>query len=386
MHVLMIPSWYASKRKPFGGTFFTDQAESVASQGVKVGLSWAELYPPSVIYKKKVFEFGTRCYKQRGVQYFLESYPKLPEIIKKFKLLNSRLDLYLRINNFNKYVKKFGVPDVVHFQSMYRNASLALWLKEQYNISSVVTEHFSGFGRGGMSDHQQKIYKKAFLSCDSNLVVSKFFGEILKQNYDIDFEVIPNIVDGTFFDLAPFPDENDVFHFAHVAFFNEVKNQVTLIGAFSDAFKGENVMLTLAGNGPERERLFSEAERLGMLKQIKFVGLLNRNQVRDLLHSAHAFVLSSFFETFGVAVIESLSCGRPVVVTRCGGPEEFVGRNDGLLCNVTREDLAKSLVRMRLSWGQFDPRKIREQALSRFSSEVVGCQLLKNYKEVLGYA
>ena len=68
-----------------------------------------------------------------------------------------------------------------------------------------------------------------------------------------------------------------------------------------------------------------------MSTQVEFPGLLNREEVRNIIQESHVVVSSSIIETFGVTLIEGMSCGKPVIATRSGGPEEFVTPEVGIL-------------------------------------------------------
>ena len=71
-----------------------------------------------------------------------------------------------------------------------------------------------------------------------------------------------------------------------------------------------------------------------LTEQVTFLGSLTREQVRQEVSEADAFVLSSEYETFGVVVIEALALGKPVIATRCGGPESIVVPSVGYLVEI----------------------------------------------------
>jgi glycosyltransferase involved in cell wall biosynthesis len=112
--------------------------------------------------------------------------------------------------------------------------------------------------------------------------------------------------------------------------------------------------------------------------------MLNREQVRDYLQQVDVFVLPSLYETFGVVIIEALASGKPVIATKCGGPECVVTDLNGLL--VPRNDvesLADALVKMKECLKLYDPSLIRQDCIDRFSAKEVTKQLEIIYQEIL---
>jgi glycosyltransferase involved in cell wall biosynthesis len=96
------------------------------------------------------------------------------------------------------------------------------------------------------------------------------------------------------------------------------------------------------------------------------------------------FVLSSIYETFGVVVVEALAAGRPVIATRCGGPECIIGEEDGLL--VLPGDvnaLADAMIKMRANIRKYKPDGLRARCRARFGENAVIKQLKSVYSGVL---
>jgi len=101
--------------------------------------------------------------------------------------------------------------------------------------------------------------------------------------------------------------------------------------------------------------------------------------VREALQQCDALVNSSVIETFGVTLIEAMACGKPVIATRSGGPEDIVKPENGLL--VTKDDvpaLAQAIIQMAQTYTRYDPQRIRESVTSRYS-EAVYVQRLADY-------
>ncbi|MGB9824099.1 MAG: glycosyltransferase family 4 protein [Candidatus Hydrothermia bacterium] len=82
--------------------------------------------------------------------------------------------------------------------------------------------------------------------------------------------------------------------------------------------------LVIVGDGSEKERLISLAQNLGIFEDVNFVGHVRNRKVPEFLNSFDIFVALSRLESFGVAVVEAMACGKPVVVSNIGGLKEVV--------------------------------------------------------------
>ena len=131
--------------------------------------------------------------------------------------------------------------------------------------------------------------------------------------------------------------------------------------------------LYIIGDGSDRAAYEKYAEELGILnKNIFFLGYVPNN------------VLSSRYETFSVVTAEAIAHGLPVVVTKCGGPEEFVSPDQGLLVNnMDINALISGIEYMSSNWQNYDPDKLMEYAKNKFDSPIVGHQLVNIYNEIL---
>ena len=86
----------------------------------------------------------------------------------------------------------------------------------------------------------------------------------------------------------------------------------------------------LVGDGPARDRLRSLASELGLSGQVVFAGM--RHDVASVLPMMDIFVCPSLYEGFGIAIVEAMAAGRPVVASAVGGiPEIVVHEDTGLL-------------------------------------------------------
>jgi glycosyltransferase involved in cell wall biosynthesis len=103
----------------------------------------------------------------------------------------------------------------------------------------------------------------------------------------------------------------------------EQKGFIHLIRAFAQVRSGSSVKLCILGEGPLRESLKAEVERLGLINEIVLPGFVGNPFA--VMRQANLFVLSSGWEGFGNVLVEAMACGTPVVSTACpSGPDEIL--------------------------------------------------------------
>src|SRR3546814_336936 len=154
---------------------------------------------------------------------------------------------------------------------------------------------------------------------------------------------------------------SDLFTFITVSLLTPNKATSCLLHAFSRVFSGiKSIRLQIGGDGPERQNLQDLARKLNIDTQVEFLGMLSRDQVQHYISMSDAFVLTSRYETFGVVLAEATALGRPVIATRCGGPESIVSDGDGYLVDVDNvEELAAAMVQLVDNIKQFEPDSIK---------------------------
>jgi glycosyltransferase involved in cell wall biosynthesis len=128
--------------------------------------------------------------------------------------------------------------------------------------------------------------------------------------------------------------------------------------------------VSIGGVGPDLKRLKRLCRKLGLDEHCHFLGMLTRQGVRQCIQDSDVFVLPSLAETFGVVVGEAMACGKPVLATRCGGPEFILADGTGVLVPVGDPvALAGAMEKFINREVPFDPSTIRTSVLARFGEE-----------------
>lgn len=383
MHILIIPSWYPGQAGDIGGSFFREQALAAHKQGCKVGVIYPQLRSlrdlKSIVAGTHGLDItndeGLHTYRQHGVQWF----PKL-------RRMQARHFVRMGLCLFKAYIKDHGMPDIVHVHSLLYAGSVAAELKRRYGIPFVVTEHSTAYARKLYSRLQLGQARVAAKAADRCFAVSEPFCQLVADALKMDtkdWHYLPNPVSGRFLD-APLVKEQGEFIFLHVSMLDPKKAVDNLILSFAKAYAGfAQVALHIGGDGAMRTDLEQLVKKLGIASQVHFLGKLSRESVLKAMQRSDAFVLSSRYETFGVVLIEALALGKPVIATRCGGPESIVNDGNGILVPVNDVSaMAQAMQNLFRHRAEYDPIAIRADCEKRFSEQAVVKELIKEYQSI----
>jgi N-acetyl-alpha-D-glucosaminyl L-malate synthase BshA len=213
----------------------------------------------------------------------------------------------------------------------------------------ITTLHGTDVTRIGTDVNYQPITRFCVEASDAISVPSEFLREQAYGTLGIDaarhIDVIANFVDVDHF--APpqrreperwaevFEDQTPGPLLFHVSNFRSVKRVTDLLEVLARVRERVPARLLLVGDGPDRPAAAARARSLGVQRSVSFLG--KRADFVDMLRHADAFLLTSETESFGLAALEALSCGVPVLGYRVGGVPAVVTEGVGRL--VTPFDL-----------------------------------------------
>ncbi|MDC4276377.1 glycosyltransferase, partial [Acinetobacter baumannii] len=145
-----------------------------------------------------------------------------------------------------------------------------------------------------------------------------------------------------------------------------------------------NLKLKIGGDGPERINLETLVKELNISHAVTFLGLLSREEVRVRINKASAFILGSDYETFGVVVVEALALGKPVISTKCGGPESIIQPEVGYLVEKNSiDEMAEAIIDLYNNYDNYQAENIRKYCERSFSEQAVVGQLQNLYLSVI---
>ncbi len=386
MHILLIPSWYKTEREPFMGTFFEEQARALIKLGHKVAILYPEYSPLSQMFSQK--DVINNFYLDDGLPtYTISIQSKIP----RFRKL-SYWSFGKAVNNlFKEYVSKNGRPDIIHAHSIFFGGIAARYLSKQNKLPLVITEHLTAFIMGTITNKDdRKLSNEIFTHADAALIVSQNFRNDLEIELSIKhgtFKVLHNMVADSFFEDFIHKEFNadEEFIFFTNSFLLPRKNHRLLFDALKILIDQKlKVRLHVGGDGPLKEELIQIVKEMNLENYVDFLGGLTRAEVKQELNKSHAFLLASFYETFGVVLIESLACGRPVIVSDSGGPRDFINESNGIIVHeFSAQKFATAMKKLMDNYSSYDQRALSKYCFENFNEKKIARELEKVYTKVL---
>jgi glycosyltransferase involved in cell wall biosynthesis len=383
MKILIAPSWYPTEDEPIKGIFFREQAAALHKAGHEV----------IVVVFDKVWSFKTlftHLSDRRLTVSHADGFPVYRLHGMNYIPHRSSFRKYLYVLRFRKLYRlicrKHWTPDVIHAHGSLWAGFAAAKLKRR-NVPLILTEHATAIGRGLLKGIYIPPLIYALQIADQTIAVGEGLRNDL-ETYNVsrkEIKIVPNLIDTDRFKFIPKKSINrrEKFVFLSLALLTEKKGMDVLIRAFS-RLQDLNAELIIGGDGDQREALETLAKGVKADDRITFLGEVARNEVPKLMHQIDSFVLASRFETFGIVYIEALASGKPVIGTRCGGPEMIINEKNGFLVPVDDEQaLAEAMRKMILEYDRFNLELIREDCINRFSERSVVSRLEHIYTEEL---
>ena len=369
--ILFVPSWFPNPDDPISGVFIEEQAVALSKEhDVAVLLpkmaAWRNVLKsdaPDRSAKKE--QAGLPVYHE----YARPLIPHGPESIDYNTFARAAQ------NGFDKILKEWGRPDIIHAHVVLPGGYSALGVAKKHGIPIVMTEHSGPFSMHLGTELSRRLVHETLPNMNGLIAISPAMAkQLLDFHPGLNIDIIGESVRTDFFVPGDGIDkaEGTGKSFLVVARLAEQKGLVHLIKAvrllLDRGYKSFEV--AVGGEGPDRPMLEDLIHTLGVAEHLRLLGALNREQVKDRMQKCDVFVLSSLWETFGVVVGEAMACGKPVISTRCGGPEFIVTDENGVLVDVGSEEaLAGGMADFLDGKHSFDPQKVRASVVDRFSPE-----------------
>ena len=286
--------------------------------------------------------------------------------------------------------------NLIHAHVSYPGGFLASKISERLRIPYVLTEFMGPFPFHHFK-RSQSVYNKCIADpirgASANLVLSEY---LLKQYNLLGLpkpQVVPFSVDGSRFKLSGehgdasgmSPIRNKETKLIFVGSIIREKGVGDLLQAIRLVRDtGRRVKLEIVGGGKEISYFKKLSDELSIQDIVEWKGLVDNQDLPEMMQAADLFVMPSWHDTFGVVYIEAMACGLPIVATRCGGPDSFITDEIGKLVPI------KSPAKLAVAIGEvvdnisgYHRKDIRRAFEANFSDQSVVEKLELVYDQVL---
>lgn len=276
--------------------------------------------------------------------------------------------------------------DLIHAHYAVPHATSAYLAKQILNGDApkvITTLHGTDITLVGKDRGYLPITRFSIMQSDAVSVPSQFLKhetyDKLNVSTSCQIEVIPNFVDARKY--APGPSENPEEIgkiiagcpltekiITHTSNFRPVKRIQDVINIFAKVNEQTPAHLILIGDGPERSNAERQVQDLGLRERVCFLG--KQDNFVSILQHSDLFLLPSELESFGLAALEAMSCGVPVIASNTQGiPEVVIDGETGFLSNVGDVDeMASNALRL-----------LSDEALHKSFSENARKRVVENY-------
>ena len=236
--------------------------------------------------------------------------------------------------------------DLLHVHYAIPHASAAymakqILKKEGKNIPIITTLHGTDITLVGKDKTYAPVVTFSINESDAITAVSQNLRDETYKHFKIEkeIEVIANFVDVHRFQrkgidafrkmLAPKGEKILI----HASNFRKLKRITDVIRIFKEVHDQIPCKLMLVGDGPERPAAEELCHELNLIHDVQFAG--KQDQMEEILSIADLFLLPSEYESFGLAALEGMAAGIPVITSDAGGLSEInIHNSTGFLANV----------------------------------------------------
>jgi len=288
--------------------------------------------------------------------------------------------------------------DIIHAHYAVPHATSAYLAKHILNspkLKIITTLHGTDITLVGADKSFFSVIKFSIEQSDGVTAVSNYLQKRTMSEFGVnrDIRVIYNFIDSEKYrQPKECPCKREVYAAAgekilmHVSNFRPVKRVSDVVRIFARVRQEIPCKLLLVGEGPER--LFAQqlVKELNLQADVRFLGQVD--QIESILMCADVFLLPSEQESFGLAALEALACGVPVVGSTTGGLPEVVRHGEtGYLYPVGEiRDMALAALDILGDEQRYQrfSENARKQAIKNFDIKVILPQWEAYYQEVLG--
>jgi 1,2-diacylglycerol 3-alpha-glucosyltransferase len=336
-----------------------------------------------------VFIFAQQALDYVDTEPFIFRYPAIEVPINDYALP-------IPVSPFISEVLPILKPDVIHSHHPFILGQVAANKAKELNLPLVFTFHTRYDEYSHYVPFSQELTKRIITDwvvsyleqCQHIITPSEGMKQILEES-GVAGRCITTVPTGI--DVEPFRQaDGELVRYQHnwgddlvlisVGRLGKEKNFDTLLAAYAQAMqKRDHVRLVIIGDGPERPALEELAQDIGIAQQVEFTGRVEFDEIPAYLKAADIFCFASVTETQGLATMEALAAGLPVVAVAATGTNDIITHGqEGLLTENDSMTLAQAIKQV------VDDEGLRRQFRTAATKKVARFDIKAQTEKLLG--
>jgi glycosyltransferase involved in cell wall biosynthesis len=373
MTILLLTHSYPDARIKWRGLFIQDQALALSAKHEIIVVYFKVDYTRFAPFLKYSF-----VKKQNGkiTEYELTTGESLP-VINQLKYFN---DTYRFIRKEILSKKKI---DIIHSHLSYPAGFLGTIIQKREKIPCVLTEH-SWIKKYFRSRIHKLCVLYTLKHCACVVAVSHALKDDINLYCKRQVQVIPNVIEMKKFSLSDALKKDNKLNIGILGGMGNYRKGLDILIKAVSLLKDMELTVHIGGDGKYLNTFKEMAKELDVAGKCIFYGEIKPESIQDFYSKLDFYVLPSRDETFGVVVVEAMACGLPVLATKCGGPEEIITKETGVLIDKENpQELARAIRSVAANLGSYNRKAIRNYVLEKYSPELFVESISEVYQELL---
>jgi glycosyltransferase involved in cell wall biosynthesis len=370
MNILFVSSWYPSRVIEGNGIFVQQHAEAVQK-----------------LHNVFVMHIITDQNLTKSIEIDSQIINDIPTHIAYLKRTkNPFLKYYLYYKAYLKITRKISKIDITHVNVTFPLGIIAVIEKIKNKTPFIISEHWTNYQaplNKSISFFERKITNwiitKASVICP---VTQHLENAMCAFNLLGKYHPVPNIVNTNHF-TPQINKKTKHFQVIHISNMdNDHKNITSILAVVAKLEKQiPNFRFKLIGNNSEQ---YSQKIKELNIQNIEITNHIPHQEIADQLQKTNLFVLFSNYENLPCVILESFSCGVPVVSSNVGGIDEYFPEDFGILVPAKDEEkLEKAILKMYINREKVDKQKMHDYVVKHFSAKTISATFTDIYKTVL---
>jgi glycosyltransferase involved in cell wall biosynthesis len=369
MKILFLTPWYPDDKVANHGIFVREQAMTVAEENNVLLIS------SKIDYSKfRLFSWSVTESLSGNLKEFRIVIPRSLPIINQLN--------YFIISAYVSYKigREFN-PRIIHGNIGYPGGFWSYCVSKMLGVPFIISEHYSRFKYNFRSPIHKFLTLFSMKRAARVLSVSSHSAEEIEGYIKRKVDIVPNMINVQRFTL-----NNNLNNSLQIGFLGSLDSDTHQKGLdlLLAALKDFDLDFTLhvGGSGRYLNYYKTLAKEYGIDSRCQFYGFIDYGNIPAFMNKLHFFVSASRFESFGIAMIEAMASGLPVIATNSGGPKDFIQDFNGVLIEKDNVHAMKTaFIDMSISLKNYDNKRIRGFIKEKYDKETFKIRVTKIYQE-----